>query len=428
MSQPDDPEDRDHWFTGRYRPVSPAGDALVAFVTAQALTAEPVVQPRQRARKAADEATWRATVEAVVSEVAWVYLSTPDLNVTYPRATGFLGSRDRYKAPAMNTQLPRIVGLLSDPACSFLTSEIAKPGTFKKREDRKQSVMGAGPALVDLLKARGLTPADFANDLGAETIVLRAEKVKGETGDDIDYPNTAETIRWRAEMKTINARLAAADLRDITLPHVGVRFLRRTFNVDFDHGGRLYGAFWQSMRGAERLAKLRIGGEEVAEIDMRSAAVRFVYAMQGHELPADQDAYAVDNPSLQGCREGLKKVLNAMLSTRAPLLRFPKDTKALFPRNATIAAVTRSLIERHQPIADTFGTGVGLRAMKQEAAVVVATLLALGERGVVALPVHDALVVRRSDLDIAKEVLSACYRSITGTEAVLKVTFAGPLI
>lgn len=60
--------------------------------------------------------------------------------------------------------------------------------------------------------------------------------------------------------------------------------------------------------------------------------------------------------------------------------------------------------------------------MKTEATVMVATLLALGDEGVVALPVHDALVVPRSSLGRAVAVLSDRYRAITGTNAVLKVT------
>ncbi len=422
MSPLIDPEDRDHWFTGWYRPASPAGASLVAFIVSRALGAEPSVKPRQRARKAADEATFRATVEAIVSELARVYLTEPDLAVTYPRALGFLGSRDRYKAPALNTQLPGIVDLLSDPACGFLVSTVAPQGIHRPRKERRQSVMSAGPAMAGLLASEGLTADDFADSQKGETIILRAEKVNGETGAEVDYEETADTTRWREEMQTINRRLAVADLRDITRPHVGTRSMRRVFNVDFDHGGRLYGAFWQNMSGDDRLSKLRIGGEEVGEVDMRSAAVRFVYAGAGLEFPADEDAYAVDDPSFQGRREGLKKVLNAMLSTTKPLWRLPGGTKALLPRHATIDLVTKLLTERHKPIASLFGTGAGLKAMKTEATVMVATLLALGDESVVALPVHDALVVPRSNLERAVAVLSDKYRAITGTNAVLKVT------
>ncbi len=51
-----------------------------------------------------------------------------------------------------------------------------------------------------------------------------------------------------------------------------------------------------------------------------------------------------------------------------------------------------------------FERGHGLRFMRTESDLIVAATLALFRRGVVALPIHDAVAVRRSDAETAKAI------------------------
>jgi hypothetical protein len=61
--------------------------------------------------------------------------------------------------------------------------------------------------------------------------------------------------------------------------------------------------------------------------------------------------------------------------------------------------------EKHAPIAHLFEQGHGLRFMRTESDLIVSVTLALIRRGVVALPIHDAVAVRGSDAETAKAAM-----------------------
>jgi hypothetical protein len=68
----------------------------------------------------------------------------------------------------------------------------------------------------------------------------------------------------------------------------------------------------------------------------------------------------------------------------------------------------------HAPIAPLFGKGVGFELMNLESTIMVRVLLSLRDLGVVALPVHDALLCRRADADTAANVMTTTAKEIVG--------------
>jgi len=73
----------------------------------------------------------------------------------------------------------------------------------------------------------------------------------------------------------------------------------------------------------------------------------------------------------------------------------------------------RAIKEKHAPIAGWFERGHGLRFMRTESDLIVAVTLSLLKRGVVALPIHDAVAVPRSCAETAKAVMQAEAKRLT---------------
>ncbi|WP_343755254.1 DUF6538 domain-containing protein, partial [Rhodovulum strictum] len=164
------------------------------------------------------------------------------------------------------------------------------------------------------------------------------------------------------------------------------------------------------------IAHLRINGEEVVELDYGQVMPRLVYALAG-KVPSMDDLYAI--PCFEEHRPGIKKVASSMLFVEAPISRFPQDTRHLFPKSVKIGDVTEAIMAAHPEIADSFFNGIGHRCQFLESEILVEVLLVLKGMGIVALPIHDAILVPASAAAQAKAVMLEVFKKRTGQEGVV---------
>jgi hypothetical protein len=306
------------------------------------------------------------------------------------------------------------------------------------------TTFAAAPLLREL--AAGLGLADFGRRPRGEPVVLRntRERVaqhgsddvadafetwvetRAELGELVDYGSNATADRLRADMNTVNAALDEADL---TLDPAamtdksaergvdpGDRWLRRVFNnghTDFRHGGRLTGGFWMDLPKRVRLRAIKIGGEPIVELDFRAMMPRLLYAHAGHTFPVGDDPYAISGIPPKH-RDGVKKLFASLTFGPTGLMRWPRGCRDLFPARARHATVLALLRQRHAPVADHFGTLIGFKLQRAESDILVAVLLTCLERGVIALPIHDAVVCAASRADETEAVMLDAFRRITG--------------
>ena len=59
-------------------------------------------------------------------------------------------------------------------------------------------------------------------------------------------------------------------------------------------------------------------------------------------------------------------------------------------------------------------SGIGMQLFRKESDILVDVLLTLKTQGIVALPIHDAVVVRDDNSDKAKAVMKDIFRGHTG--------------
>jgi len=295
--------------------------------------------------------------------------------------------------------------------------------------------------------------SEFGRDAAEEVVLLTRNTREllhwSQTGprkvhrEPIDYTDTPETIRYRDAVRGLNRFLSEADidfLDDGLQPRIDPfdRTLRRRFLVlpdqdaRFDQGGRLFGGFWQTLK-SERRRHIRIRGEPVVVLDYGSMFTRLAYAEVG-AIPPEGDLYAI--PGLEGYRSGVKLAMNCFLFDGGFRRSWPgtlgvgvgddEDAAsdpggvgtafdARLPKGWGVAKTKQTILRVHPCLMEAWGRQLGYRLMFQESQILIAVLQELASRNVLALGLHDGLLVGVSDKGVAKDVMIRAASAATGT-------------
>ena len=302
------------------------------------------------------------------------------------------------------------------------------------------STIAPTPEFCAEVARRGITADDLARLQGAEPIVLlrnadveggkRAKVLK----EFVDYRDTPTTREMRAEIDALNTRLEQAPiafLPDGQEPRVNTakRTLQRRFYQPqhlktpcFDYHGRLYGGFWLNLEKARRRESLKLAGSRIAEVDLSACFLRLACALSGLPIETREDPYTMvigAEPRLDGHRAGLKRAVSALLFSPG-MRRWPQNVAQRLPHGFKVADMRRVLcsvfpglvqwIERP----DAEDVPIGFTLMRIEAGIVLRALGVLSGEGVVALPVHDALLVPEADAERVRDVLECAALEVAG--------------
>ena len=322
----------------------------------------------------------------------------------------------------MTAERLRVIGWMSKPEMDWL--EVRK-GEYRAFASA-QTAIRATSRLLDYLDRLDVQLEDFGIDqaLLGDTIVLRGHKIRGKAKTlPVPAGELAET--YRDQMRRINVWLATLDIAsewdaDGNPRDVGKRWMYRVFNNgSIEQGGRLYGGFWLDMSGEDRLGDIRLEGESVVSLDYGQCGIRIAYALAGVQPPPG-DLYQV--PGLEGCRAGVKKVLNAQLCRTGEMRRLPAHSRKHFPADLAYAHIEELILRHHQPLRAAFCRAQGLTHQFIDSQVTVDCLLTLAAQGLAALPVHDGLLAPRSVASRVAQVMLDSFRKITGVEGVVSGT------
>lgn len=424
---------RDRRFEPRRVPFSQAAKAWVSQVQGRL----EVLEARKRRRRAKDQATFNQAVAATLSDLAVAALQDVSRWTTVELSKQKLSAANR-RAEFMTEQFPATIRLLANEQLGLVELRTAPPGTIYGF----QSTLRALPALLAEVHAAGLGLTDFrkrgTHRKRGPVLELRGRKTPKFKGDRwsheaprLPLPDTLDVQHLLEQMETINAWLDTATLDFFADPDSDVdikdRWMKRVFNDgDLSKGGRLYGGFWQAMSADDRLALIawsrKGGAEATASLDFGQSSVRMAYAEVGATPPAG-DLYRLTGAAREWAneRDGIKAVLNALLSSDASLKRFPRGTRRYFPAGAKFERVLRDIATHHSPIAPLFGTGRGLDVMYRESLVLLRVLFRLKDDGIHALPIHDGILVADSHIDSAKTVMEEEFLAVTGVAAVVAI-------
>jgi hypothetical protein len=192
--------------------------------------------------------------------------------------------------------------------------------------------------------------------------------------------------------------------------------VRRIFNVDFEHGGRFYGAIENMPSGLR--PKLTIDGQQTVELDFASYQLRMLY----HKVGIDyrRDAYTVAVGYKPEHRDIYKIIALTALNAdnEAECLRGIRHELRNTELANLISGITDSRIKplltnwinAHEPISEYLYSGIGLALQKTDSDIANCVLKKFRERGVLVLSVHDSFVIKAGRVKELKRLMRSCYR------------------
>ncbi len=407
-------------------------------------------EARQRKRKQDDQERFALAVEALACNLLVNAMVAPDRALAVPRSNAVMHQKRRHKAPVYGAHFIRALELMIG---ADLISQPQRGYNLHKGNAKASTFLRIGPALAEHLPVGSTTWEDFRREPWGDVLILkapkRAPKNPGEVasssddGDDpavhlgerIDFEPTPETDALERQVVEINHFLAEAaftvDIAALSEPidengrivDPTLRQVRRIFNNRrWDHGGRLFHGFWETMAKPDRFAALRIEGEFVANVDFAQLFPRLAYVRVG-AVPDMVDLYEMQEGRRN--RAGWKKLFGSLLFADGTMGGWPSGTAELFEPPLAFPEAVGMIEARHPLIASLFGTMVGFEFMRIESEILIDALPKLFARSIVALPLHDSVLTSASKAEAAKTVLEDAYRRHTGApEAFVSIDYS----
>ena len=398
--------------------------ALIAEVQVQMSGYEAYHETRKRARRPADQVTYDRTVEAILCDLCAVELGPDNDSIHLPLSNKVLRSKSRYKGTALGKTLPAILDVMSAPEMDFVVVEKGH-STFKIVDGDlnvafaggQQTILKAGPKLLSRIEHFGIVRDDIGPAPEEEAIILRAPKHHSNSMAEYqEYEEDEATLALRQQMTDINAWLEGAD---ISCSHPDVnpaqrRLLRIFNNADFAQGGRLYGGFWQQLSSDKRQEHVLIEGDYCIELDYGQMSLMILYGLT-YNIPPEGDLYDLSGEGIPVTyRKGIKKVIQAIINSSKVPTRMPGGVRKHIPSSYSIQDILKAVERKHPAIFSLMTSGIGMQLFRKEADILVDVLEALRSEGIIALPVHDAVVVRDDNADKAEAVMKQVFREHTG--------------
>ncbi len=401
---------------------------LVTEVIEKVLHTEANKNLRGRKRKPEDHKRFLRTIEAITCDLIHNHLSDQMSGIAISRSNRVLSRTSRYKNEVLNKTIPYLLDVLELPELQMLEQVIGCINYFyPEKNGNLRTVVKAGKHLVHLIQKYHVELEDLGLSDGEETIILKREKNDlWDHGGTLEYEDNDLTNLYRDKMNLINQWIKSADLnyivpfneKDKHNYDFDCRLLKRYFTRgSFKSGGRLFGGFWQQMKKGHR-ENLLIAGDEIEGLDYSQMSPKILYGHCGL-VPQIEDCYHIKG--YEYCRKGIKKVFNAMTFSDEPMTRFPKGINSLFPVNTRFKEVADAIEKEHSRIAHMFYTGIGHYLQFIESQILVEVLLKLIERGITALPLHDAVFVGWTHVYKSIQVMEQVFLDMTNVPSVVMV-------
>ncbi|MDK2742120.1 MAG: hypothetical protein NDI90_04340 [Nitrospira sp. BO4] len=378
-------------------------------------------------------------IETIVSNL--LYCEAMDHEgVRFSRSEETFAATSRYRPAVFNKRFLTIMDDLHDLGIvhqvkgdRWKASQVRKHFPDQKTVKvygMKQSYITTGKALTSLMEVLSMTPAmsdvNFINE-GREVIILK----KGEGSALLEYADAEfpEADKYRKQMVIINEMLnnagdiltgEAQAIHDQRKRHL----VRRFTHSSLESGGRLWEGFWlNGMKREERPTMLRLKGESTVELDFSNMIVRLCYLVAEKPAPAG-DQYII--PGLDpASRDGVKRVISTLLfDNNRKRDRFPKEVAQLFTpadRQKGWAYVYKAIRTHHYELRAYLDCGLGHYLQFLESQILINCLIRCAQKGLVALPIHDCLVVPRSLAFRIKGIMGQTVRYMFGMDAWLPV-------
>lgn len=413
------------WFNPHRQSKSEPLDELCANLYRLVDGYEFAVLGRKRARTVNEQENLQLLVESFVADLVYQHTFRPDDPLLVIRSNKILSRSSRYKPSYYGKKFRHVLDALAHQppraldSMAYIKQTLGEPDNGFKQGTT--TMVHPTQRLRDEFVTRRLGAHSTGTRPGEEVIILRDSRVSGRDGEYgafVEYPDNDETTRYRTEMRTINDYMESADFEvyeDRITRGVDpfARRMRRIFTMGgFATGGRLYGGFWQTMPRHDRDRGLAIQGEPIVTLDYGQLALRVAYSKVNAQLP-EGDGYTI--PGLEDYRGPVKKLINSMLFPRmAKWNLIPATIRKRLPEHMSDEQIVELVQHAHAPLLSVWWTNIGHEIQKTESDIIVDCLLQCIERDIVALQVHDALIMPQSKAEAVKAIMLETFERHTG--------------
>jgi len=415
-------------------------DAVLALLAKQ--------NPRQRKLKAKAPA-WRRQIDCLLANALRGYFFRARPEIAYSR-----GAEEYKDGPSWmrGRSLSKAVDQLA--RAGLLTSTIGMWGARRDMWFGSASTYKLTASLLGLAAEHGVGQASVMRLIPpvSQFVVL----TRG--GDDrrpLAFDETEETTDWKLRLDRYNRFVHQADIwvdlsdraisswlkrpqKDVArrlkqpamtdIEYFRCHLSRKFTNSTFENGGRLYGAWWIDLASWMR-RKILIDDTPTIEADYGGMSVRMIYHSKG--LPFTNDPYEL--PELVDCaakmgfgprhwRNSVKQIMAALLNGSDPDHDIQiRDINPSFSPYFSRKDVLRMIEKRHGPIADLFGTGIGLQCQRWDSDIALNIISRLIDEDEVALPVHDSFIVKKSNIGLLQAAMNEAYFERFGFKPDIKI-------
>ena len=255
----------------------------------------------------------------------------------------------------------------------------------------------------------------------SDLIVVRAAKAdyRGCPGERqlplSDFPEDAIQFQ-QALVRRINEHLSSHVLKDADGRKCDTT-LRRIYTGSLVGGGRTYGDY-QNMSESQRL-RCTIDGEPVCEIDLKASHVSILAALTGYAERLPPDPYAaIDWVKTKQHRKAAKILVQCIIhAIGSSPKRFPRqDGKPFKEKYGLKDQKIEDLLPGIYAVMPFLRSTPRLTLELQfiEAEMLMDVLQRLCDMGIPAFPIHDSVLIRKSDEEVVVRVLQEKLRDALG--------------
>ena len=297
---------------------------------------------------------------------------------------------------------------------------------------------GRRQGLIEYLDQDDASPFDFRSVY--PQLVLKAGKEDSkrhltipdtdeaqQLASGVDQINEMLGFHW-ADIELPDAELKQIDVSGLNLPEAlyQERTVRRIFNNgSFEEGGRFYGGWWERIPSRYR-PHITIDGMPTVEMDYSAIQPRLLLAERGVELDGDPYDIGIDDRF----RPLVKETFNRLLNGKRRPFPYSNPGQGIVFDEADMGMSWDELLgaieRRFQPVADLFGSGIGLQLQRTDSDIAQAVMLDANLSKVVMLPIHDSFIVSLRDYGLLHIAMHEAMKKNSGIDVPITVVKREP--
>jgi hypothetical protein len=170
--------------------------------------------------------------------------------------------------------------------------------------------------------------------------------------------------------------------------------LHRIWNQNWQRNGRLYGCWVQNLPKENRRTLL-LNGEPVAEPDYPALHCRLIYDLAGKPMP--DKPFEIDGFERSEAKRAFYTMVNAPTRDGA--------RRAIWQHSPKWKELMDAIASKHSAVKEALCSGIGARLMCMDATIMCRNLADLNREGIVALPIHDSVIVQVKHESKAFEIM-----------------------